>query len=308
MSASPTSPGSVWVGDVRLTKIVERPAVPRLAHELITGLDVADVEAYLDAADPSTVEAATGSVLIDFHSWLVQAPGWTALIDPAVGNGKRRPTIDYLDGWNTDYLDSLAHAGVGVDDVDVVISTHHHVDHVGWNTRWVGGSWQPTFPRAEYVWSALEFDTFDARHRAGELVNHGAHVDSVLPIRDAGLATLVGPDAVDGHEVRPGLTLSSASGHTAGTILVRLRDGGQGAVFAGDCLHHPGQVPCADLGNHADVDPQAAGRVRARLLEECAETGDLLVPGHFTGTGCGHVRREGARLHYVPTTFQEDPR
>jgi glyoxylase-like metal-dependent hydrolase (beta-lactamase superfamily II) len=297
-----TTPSSVMVGEVTLTKIVERPAVPRLAGEMITGLDAAGIHDYLASSDPATVDLSTSSVFIGFHSWLVQGPGWTALIDPAVGNGKRRPTLPYLDNWASDYLDDLVGSGVSVDDVDVVISTHHHVDHVGWNTTWDGQSWVPTFPKARHVWSALEFSVFDGRYRAGEVVNHGAHADSVLPVRDAGLAELVAEDAVEGFEVLPGLFLGAASGHTAGMMVVRLVSAGERALFVGDCLHHPGQVGCAELGNHADADPGAAHRVRSQLLEEAASTRTLLVPGHFTGVGCGYVRDHRGRLRFESYT------
>lgn len=290
------------VGDVRLTKIVERDDITRRATDLMTGLASDEVPAFLRDADTGTVDRDRGAVLIGFHSWLVQAPGWTALIDPAVGNSKSRPSIDYLDGLETDYLAGLAACGVAVEDVDLVISTHHHVDHVGWNTTWLDDMWQPTFPAASYVWSRHEFETFDARHRAGEVVNHGAHVDSVLPIVDAGQARLIDAEVLDGFEVAPGLTLHEAAGHTDGTVMVRLRSAGETAMFAGDVIHHPSQARNCALGNHADVSPGAAARVRERLLAECAETGALLVPGHFTGTGCGRVTRQGAsyRFHFEP--------
>lgn len=124
------------IGDARVTRINEfrtdqiDPAYlfPQMQAELQDHGSVLPRDAY----DP-----ATGQLALSVHSWLVQLPGRTVLIDPGVGNGKNLPGTMF-DHWNTPFLDKLAAAGIRPDQVDVVLMSHLHVDHVGWNTRLEG--------------------------------------------------------------------------------------------------------------------------------------------------------------------------
>lgn len=279
------------VGSIELLQIVERGRVLVPAQAQFPGLDDADVDVLMRIADPRTIEASSRSVVLSFHSWVIRSQGVVVLVDPCVGNRKERPTIPYLDGLDTDYLDQLAMADLDTADVDFVVSTHQHVDHVGWNTMWSGDAWVPTFPAATYLWSEEEFERFDAMHRAGQLANHGAHADSMLPVIQSGLGRLLGPEEIDGFEVAPGITLHRAPGHTPGSIVIWVREGSDSALLAGDAIHHVHQVAEPGVANHADVDADQARRTRERLLAECAASGALLAPAHFPGTGIGHVMR-----------------
>jgi glyoxylase-like metal-dependent hydrolase (beta-lactamase superfamily II) len=298
---------TITVGDARLDRVVERAAVPVDARYQFPDLSAAEAARLVAAADPRTVDP-TGALVLSFHSWLLRiggtggGGGTVVLVDPCVGNGKQRPSLPYLHDLDTPYLERLAALGVRPGDVDVVVSTHQHVDHVGWNTRWDGEAWVPTFPRATYLLSRREFEHFDAAYRRGEgPVNHGAHADSVLPVVAAGQVRLLEDDelgeldelGVDGGEVAAGVRLRTAPGHTPGSLLVEVDRGGRRAVLAGDTIHHVVQMERPELRNHVDVDPVAARRTRRRVLDFCADTGALLLPGHFPGRGAGRVRRAG---------------
>src|SRR6202000_829697 len=93
------------------------------------------------------------------QSYLVQTPHHNILIDSCVGNHKPRPTRPF---WNMLHIDrfqkNLAATGVSVDQIDYVMCTHLHVDHVGWNTKLENGRWVPTFPKAKYLFSKKELD------------------------------------------------------------------------------------------------------------------------------------------------------
>src|SRR4029434_3641389 len=92
-----------------------------------------------------------------------------------------------------DFLDTVRAAGVAPESVDVVICTHLHVDHVGWNTRLEGGRWVPTFPRARYLFARKEWEHWSAEAKMpapyGDASTPPDDVigDSVRPIVDAGL-------------------------------------------------------------------------------------------------------------------------
>jgi glyoxylase-like metal-dependent hydrolase (beta-lactamase superfamily II) len=290
---------SITVGDVRIDQVIERAGVAVDARYQFPDLSVAEAARQVAAADPRTVD--NGQLLLSFHSWVLRVGPTVVLVDPCVGNGKQRLTLPYLHELDTPYLDNLTALGITPEDVDMVISTHQHVDHVGWYTRWDGQAWRPTFPRAVHLLSRTEFEHFDARYRRGETVNHGAHADSVLPVVSAGLARLLGDDELDGYPVAPGMTLRRAPGHTPGSLVVDVRCGDQRALLAGDTIHHVLQVGRPELRNHVDVDPDAARRTRAWVLRTCADEGALLLPGHFPGPGAGRVHGDenGYRFSFI---------
>lgn len=97
------------------------------------------------------------SIAYRVQAFLVRFPGFTAIVDPCVGNGKTRSLPDW-NGPNTDWLDRLSAAGRAPDDVDMVIHTHLHEDHIGWDTRLVEGEWAPTFSRARHIYVDDELD------------------------------------------------------------------------------------------------------------------------------------------------------
>ena len=121
------------VGDARVTRIDEFRTDQLDPHYLFPTLG--DELAQHGAALPiEGFDPATGLLTLSGHAWLVQLPGRTVLIDPGVGNDKDYPGTMF-DRWSTPFLDRMEAAGVRPEQVDVVLMSHVHVDHVGWNTR-----------------------------------------------------------------------------------------------------------------------------------------------------------------------------
>src|SRR5437588_9348130 len=181
---------------------------------------------------PDHFDPATGLLKLPIQSWLVRLGRRTILIDTCVGNHKERPTRPKWHRLETPYLDRLTAAGVRPDEIDMVMCTHLHVDHVGWNTRLDNGRWVPTFPNARYVFSKTDYDHFQALDRdpAKGPANHGSFRDSVLPVVEAGLAHMVSGDgALDEH-----LSFDRAPGHTPGHVVFTLASRGAQAYFSGD--------------------------------------------------------------------------
>ena len=109
---------------------------------------------------PDHYDPASGFLKLSIHSWLIEIGGRKILIDTCVGNHKSRKHRPFWDNLNTPYIERLAAAGAKPEDIDMVMCTHLHVDHVGWNTKLDNGRWVPTFPNAKYVFGKTDYDHF----------------------------------------------------------------------------------------------------------------------------------------------------
>ena len=161
------------VGDLTIHRIIEQETTFLPALEMLPGLTpelLAENRAWMQKAGALD---AKDVLILCFQSYVVKTPHHTILVDSCIGNDKPRPLRPK---WNmkTDdtYMSALAAAGFSVDDIDYVMCTHLHVDHVGWNTRLENGRWVPTFPKARYVFGKTEFDywTETAREDASAAV------------------------------------------------------------------------------------------------------------------------------------------
>jgi glyoxylase-like metal-dependent hydrolase (beta-lactamase superfamily II) len=247
------------------------------------------VESARPLLEPEHVDLERGLLLLAIQTFVLHAAGRTILVDTCVGEGKERPFVpDFHRRHQSGFLERLAQAGVQPESVDLVFCTHLHVDHVGWNTRWLDGRWVPTFPHARYLIGRRELGYWqDQRRRSdGDALQLGGFEDSVLPILEAGRVELVD----DGYELGPGLSLVPLPGHTPGQMGVRV-DGAVRALFCADAIHSPLQVLDPGLSTAGCVDREQARQVRRALLEEAAEGGRLVVPAHFRGARCMHIRR-----------------
>lgn len=237
-----------------------------------------------------------GGLRLHSHSFALTVDGQRVVVDTGVGNAKTRANPAWHD-LDTPYLEELTTAGFPPDDVDLVVLTHLHTDHVGWNTRREDDDWVPTFPNARYVTSDAEW----AYWRSVELGDERARMfdDSILPIRDAGLLDTVdvGPE---GREIAPGLRLLPAPGHTPGQVVVALRGGGDDAVISGDAVHHPLQISRPELTTRVDVDPATTVTTRRSLLARLAARRTLLLGTHFTHPVAGRVREEAGGYRFAP--------
>jgi glyoxylase-like metal-dependent hydrolase (beta-lactamase superfamily II) len=230
-----------------------------------------------------------GRLIYTIQAFLVRTPSATVLVDAAVGAGKPRlrPQFDRLD---TDLPGRLAGFGLRPEDVDHVVLTHLHVDHVGWATVSDGASWVPTFGRARYLIPAAEGEYWCGASGRAALSRTGDYVsDSIVPVVEAGLVDWVSGDV----EVTPGVTFRQAAGHTPGCGYIELVSAGRRAVLAGDVIHHPLQLAMPDWSTRYCVDPGAAAAVRRRLLAEVADTETIFVPAHFASPSAGLVRTDG---------------
>jgi glyoxylase-like metal-dependent hydrolase (beta-lactamase superfamily II) len=191
----------------------------------------------------------------------------------------------------TGFLDDLRGAGVAPESVDVVICTHLHVDHVGWNTRLDGGRWVPTFPRARYLFAQREWEHWTAE---GDEGTKRIMADSVAPVLDAGLARLVEMD----HRVSDEIWLEPTPGHTPGHVSVRLASDGAEAVITGDLMHHPVQVAEPEWQSAFDSDPAEARRTRRAFCARYADRPVTVLGTHFHHPTAGHIVSDGGAWRF----------
>jgi len=275
------------VGDFTIHRIVEQETTFLPALDLLPALTpdlLAENRSWLQDAGALDAEDV---LILCFQSYIVKTPHHTILIDSCIGNDKPRPLRPK---WNmkTDntYMRMLATAGFAVEDIDFVMCTHLHVDHVGWNTRLQGDRWVPTFPNARYVFGNDEFDYWTKENAKTPVP---PFVDSVLPVVEAKRAEIVRNDYEIGDHVR----ILPTPGHTPGHIAFALGRGKDDAVFCGDLMHSPLQTRYPELSAKFDVDQAQAAATRRQLLERYCDTETLCCPAHFPSPSAGKIRRRG---------------
>lgn len=284
---------NVWqIGQVKITQVVEAGPSPTSTKFLFSDPppDLVHRHRWLF---PHFAQD-DGKLLMSVHAFVIESAGRTIVVDTCVGNDKPRRNP----GWNrltTRFLDDLAAAGFAPERIDTVLCTHLHVDHVGWNTRWDGARWVPTFPNARYLFARTEWQHWADEAAARRAANPDAGPeddvfgDSVQPIVDAGLADLVAMD----HRLTDEVALEPTPGHTPGHVSVRIRSGGQQAVITGDLMHHPIQCSEPDRLVKFDSDATQARETRRRFLACCAADRSLVLGTHFAHPTAGRVVAAG---------------
>ena len=288
---------SLTIGQLQIDRVEEFCAAVVAPQELLSGLPDDAVSRHADWLLPDCIDPGSGRMITSVHSWLVRTRHHTILIDTCYGNDKTRPSLPAADHLDTPWLARLAQKGVHPDEVDFVMCTHLHSDHVGWNTQLKDGRWVPTFPNARYIFSRKEYEHWRSNlSNADTWGQGGVFEDSVLPCMEAGLVTLV----EDGFSLDDNLMVEAAPGHTLGNAIIRARSQGSTGLFSGDCMHTPLQMAYPDVNTVVCEEPALARQTRRRILTECAEHGHLLLPAHFPPPFVCRVSAAGDAFRYHP--------
>jgi glyoxylase-like metal-dependent hydrolase (beta-lactamase superfamily II) len=275
------------VGKVRITKVVELETVG--STRFILPLAGREEIQNLPWLIPHFANE-DGRLKMSIHSLLLETPEHRIIVDTGLGNDKQGRNVPTWNNRSEPFLEKLTAAGFAPDSIDTVLCTHLHVDHVGWNTRLVGGKWVPTFANARYVFGKTEYEHW--RDHSDEPDKSAVFNDSVKPIADAGKADLVASDARICDEI----TLISTPGHSPGHVSLHIKSAGEEGLLTGDVAHHPCQMAHLDWSSTADSDPVRSAATRRELFGRFADTPTLVIGGHFNA---GHIRREGNAFKYV---------
>ncbi|MFH8981912.1 MBL fold metallo-hydrolase [Streptomyces varsoviensis] len=295
VTAAPDQPTDrIELGGVTVTRVKEFYGPTGITPETFVPTVPEDAwRANADWLTPHFLDPAEGVVNSAVQTWVLRSEGKTILVDTGAGDDKERPYSPLWNRLRTGFLDRLARAGVAPEDVDIVINTHLHVDHVGWNTRLDGREWVPTFPNATYLIHKDDYDFWNPENGYEPLLGRGnqnVFEDSVTPVHRAGQVRLW----EDSHRVDGNLTLEPAPGHTPGSSAVRLSSGTDHALFVGDLLHSPIQIIDPDHNSCFCEDPAGARATRRRVLGWAADHNALVFPAHLGGHGAAEVEHAGS--------------
>ena len=269
------------IGNVRITRVIEM--------EVAGGTKFILPQATREAVAPMTwmqphFADAEGNLIMSIHALVIETPTRKMIVDTCIGNDKQR-SIPNWTNLQLPFLEDLGKAGYDRMEIDTVMCTHLHVDHVGWNTMLIDGEWVPTFPNARYLMGRTEYEYWDAAE--ADQLNDGVMADSVRPVFEAGLVDLVDVD----HEVSEEIRFESTPGHTPGHVSVHIESEGQHALITGDCIHHPCQIERTDWSSSADYDKDASRETRNALMERYGDEDILIIGTHFATPTAGHLKR-----------------
>jgi glyoxylase-like metal-dependent hydrolase (beta-lactamase superfamily II) len=222
-----------------------------------------------------------GRLVMSMGSLLVRtADGQHALIDLGFGPNTLILADLHMEFWGGRLLRSLEAVGLQAADIDVVLYSHLHLDHVGWTT---GADDALSFPNARHVMATAEWEHWTSGPRIGGPSDAAV---AALPER---------LELVDGEaDVLPGVTVLPTPGHTPGHCSFRLTSGRHRAVVLGDAVHCPLQITHPEWNYAGDVVPEAAARSRAALVRELEQPDTVTVGAHFTDAVFGRVLADTA--------------
>ena len=279
----------IRLGNVTIHQIVEQELPFFDIFEFFPSLTKELLEENRSWLAPTYYDSASNKAVLCFQSYIVQTPHHNILVDSCIGNDKPRPARP---GWHMMKSDrfekGFAAAGLTFADIDYVMCTHLHVDHVGWNTRLENGRWVPTFPKARYLFADRELAYWTQKEKE-DPVAWPWLTDSVLPIVAANRADVVKSDHALGDDVR----LVPTPGHTIDHYSVHVGKPGQDAFLTGDMVHSPLQARYPDIGMRADYDSKQAGETRRKIFGGMCDTPTLICTAHFPSPSTGKLKRWG---------------
>jgi len=237
---------------------------------------------------------ASGKLRAQVQAFLVDVDGKKIVIDACCGDGRERPGLPEWGHLQTGFMERFKKI-FQPEEVDIVLCTHMHFDHVGWNTTFVDSKWTPTFPNAQYIFSKREFDYWNGKPEKEMEDDRMGFVESILPAHEAGLAKLVPDD----YHITPSVSYIPTPGHTPGHVAVLIESNGESAVISGDALHHPCQIAHPEWGTPFDSDTEQANKSRRELLERFADTDTAFIGAHFPEPVAGKITRDGERFKLI---------
>jgi glyoxylase-like metal-dependent hydrolase (beta-lactamase superfamily II) len=235
------------------------------------------------------------SVVLEQNSPIVNMGDKLVLFDTGMGTAKDfGPTTGRQQK-------SMKEAGIKAEDIDAVVFSHGHIDHIG---GVVDESGKVLFPNAQYYLAESDFDFWTDEGKAGgPMKNFIVHArKNLLPVRDRLVFYK------DGQEFLPGVQALAAPGHTVGHTIFMISSGGKSFAYTADLTHHPillMEKPRMEFAY--DTDPKQAANSRVKMLDMLAANKIPVLAYHYPWPGMGHIAKSGDGFHYIPEPMQMTP-
>lgn len=282
-------------GDITVTRVIDTQG-PFSAARAFPGAPLEEMDKAADWLVPHFYDPAGKNILFNYQSYVVKTPRRTVVMEFGYGNDKKRPN-PLMNMRKGPYLDNLAAAGVKLDEVDFVLASHFHTDHVGWASRLVDGKWVPTFPKARYLFNKAELDGMTGGGLGPDPSTKVAFEDSIKPVLDAGRADFI----EGGFDIDAGVEVVVNPGHTQGHQSLTLESKGKRAILCGDILHNPIEIRFPEWEVLFDRDKEAGKAVRRKFCDQYADTDVTIFAAHFGGPTAGKIVTEKGGLRRFTT-------
>lgn len=291
------------IGDVEIWRVLENVAQFMPIHDFFPDLGVDRLRAHRHVLNNGGLSRKPGDetewITLPIQAFLLKTPRHVVLVDACVGNDKSLPRMpDWHQMRSGRFMAALLAADIRPEQVNYVMCTHLHVDHIGWTTTLKDGRWIPTFPNATVLGTHSDLDF--ARAAAEKRPDGPADLiwrESILPLLDSGHFKAVPAE----FEIDETLRFRPTPGHTPGHVAVEVAATPEcGAAITGDLMHSPLQCALPELSSVVDHDKILAGATRRSFLDDMAQRQDILLGTHFPLPSIGRVQKNGQGFEWNP--------
>ena len=231
----------------------------------------------------------SGNMILNMGSWLVRSQGQNILIDTGTGAWP-----NHMQTQMNPSLPNVMHAvGIQPEEIDIVVFSHFHWDHTGWNTDPADGGKKPVFSGARHIVQQIEWDYWT---NDDDLMERARYEKSLKPIEQAGLWEFIEGE----HAITTDFVVLPTPGHTPGHCSFIISSNEEKAYVLGDAAHIPLQLSETDWSPAADTDGNIARATRHKLFDRIESENALIASGHFPFPGLGHAKREGGQRTFKP--------
>ena len=273
---------SVVVGDVEIVSLSDG----HLEFETGSFFPNVPAEAWSDYRSSLTPE---GRILMNVGSFVVRSDEQTVLIDTGLGTGDH----GMVHSSSGKLIQDMASVEITTEEIDLVVLTHLHLDHIGWNLIWDDDVYRPTFSNAKYYVPEADWDLFTspAGLRRFTTIKH-----QVAPLEPLGIM-----EFIEGRQqITESLLAWPTPGHTPGHTSFLVSSAGESAVVVGDAAHVPAQAHHVEWSPAPDRDPDQSHASRRELFDWAERENAVVASGHFPKPGFGRFELADGRRVWRP--------